>query len=155
MKATPPVVRWALTSVQKALAFRKKLLLKVEHRIFDIVREDGNLVWRFHGIEKRVPLNGQGLELFDHLTLKMILNSHSTLIMGRLGRYESNVMTWVNPSNGKLVDRVARYATLLIERQGVENVDYDEVVRLQFEVKKTLSSKESIVLETVKRYLHR
>src|SRR5262249_2962245 len=137
---------------QKAVAFRKKLLPKVEHRMFDIVRDGANLVWRFHGIEKRIPLIG-GLELFDHLTLKMILNIHSTLIMGRLGRYESNVMTWVNPSNGKLVDRVARYATLLVEREGRRDVDYDEIVRIEFDVKKTLNSKESIVIETAKRYL--
>ena len=136
MKATPQY-QSGFDFSQKAPAFRKKILPKVEHRLFDIVREDGNLVWRFHGIEKRIPLQGEGLDLFDHLTLKMILNTHSTLIMGRLGRYESNVMTWVNPSNGKLVDRVARYATLLAERQGARNVDYDEIVRIQFEVKKT------------------
>ena len=47
--------------------------------------------------------------LFKHLVLKMILNTHSTLIMGRLGRYEGNVMTYVRASNNKLIDRAIRY----------------------------------------------
>ena len=35
-------------------------------------------------------------------------------------------MTWVSPSNGKLVDRAARYSMLLLERAGFKDVDYDE-----------------------------
>ena len=48
-------------------------------------------------------------ELFQHLLLKQMLNIHSTLVMGRLGRYQNNLMTWVTPSNGKLVDRATVY----------------------------------------------
>ncbi len=153
LKATPQYLR-GFDFSQRAASFRKKLLPKAEHRVFEIVRLEKELVWRFHGVEKRFPLLG-GLELFYHLTLKMILNIHSTLIMGRLGRYESNVMTWVFPSNGKLVDRAARYSILLLERQGVKNADYDEIVRVQFEMKRNLSSKESIVIKTAEFYRER
>ena len=42
------------------------------------------------------PLNTAGQPLlFRHLLLKLLLNTHSTLAMGRLGRYEGNLMTWV------------------------------------------------------------
>lgn len=150
MKATPHYLA-GFDFSQKALAFRKRLLPEVDHRVFEIVREKNDLVWRFAGIERKFPLLG-GLELFYHLTLKMILNIHSTLVMGRLGRFESNVMTWVYPSNGKLVDRAARYSMLLLERAGVKNVDYDEIVRIQFELKKNLRSTESIVLRTAEIY---
>lgn len=51
--------------------------------------------------------------LSHHLVLKILLNSHSTLIMGRMGRYESNVMTFVRASNYKLVDRAARCIMML------------------------------------------
>src|SRR6185437_7676438 len=106
------------------IAFRKKRVPDAEHRLFEIERQETDLVWRFHGIENRLALRGP-IELLHHLTLKMLLNIHSTLVMGRLGRYESNVMTWVLPTNGKLVDRAARYSILLLEKKGVRNVDYD------------------------------
>ena len=56
-----------------------------------------------------MPLDPSWHPLERQTLLKMLLNQHSTLVMGRLGRYESNIMTWVSPNNGKLVDRAARY----------------------------------------------
>ncbi|MGK4495551.1 hypothetical protein ACSLVN_27470, partial [Klebsiella pneumoniae] len=47
--------------------------------------------------------------LFEHVFLKVALNMHSLLVMGRYGRFESNVMTWVKSSNNKLIDRSIRY----------------------------------------------
>lgn len=44
-----------------------------------------------------------------HLVLKVVLNIHSTLVMGLLGRFEGNMMTYVRPSNLKLIDRTYRY----------------------------------------------
>ena len=58
--------------------------------------------------------------LFIHLYLKMLLNAHSTLTMGRLERYKSNVMTYVRPSNGKLIDRASRYLQQLLSEKGTE-----------------------------------
>jgi len=62
-----------------------------------------------------------------HLSLKMAVNALSTLMMGRRGFYLDNVMTWVRPSNNKLIDRAARYVQLLANRRGVPT-DYSAVV---------------------------
>lgn len=151
IKATPQY-QGGFDFSQRALGFRKKLLPQAQHYVFEIAKLFNEMVWRFASMERRLLFYGKE-ELFHHLTLKMMLNVHSTLIMGRLGRFEGNFMTWVYPSNGKLVDRAARYSTLLLERQGARNVDYDQIVRLQFELKQTLKSTDSIVIKTAERYL--
>ncbi len=53
---------------------------------------------------------GDPLNLNRQLLLKVLLNSHSTAVMARLGRVVGNTMTHVNPSNLKLIGR----ATYLI-----------------------------------------
>jgi N-acetylmuramic acid 6-phosphate etherase len=40
--------------------------------------------------------------------LKYLLNLQSTLAMGRVGRFHGNLMTYVKPTNGKLIDRALR-----------------------------------------------
>jgi N-acetylmuramic acid 6-phosphate etherase len=85
------------------------------------------------------------------LSAKMLLNMHSTLVFGRLGRFEGNLMTWVYPSNGKLVDRAARYTQILLKLKGLGAFDYDAIVRAQFECKAELSPKESIVHKTIEK----
>jgi N-acetylmuramic acid 6-phosphate etherase len=85
--------------------------------------------------------------LFEHLLLKMLLNQHSTLLMGRLGRFESNLMTWVRPSNLKLIDRAIRYVSYLLAREGVR-VPYEEIAVRCFELMQDLGPDESIVLKT-------
>lgn len=51
--------------------------------------------------------------LSHHSLLKILLNNLSTLIMGRMDRYQSNIMTYVRPTNYKLIDRSARYVMML------------------------------------------
>ncbi|HXH75198.1 MAG TPA: hypothetical protein VNJ08_09555 [Bacteriovoracaceae bacterium] len=70
--------------------------------------------------------------LLNHLGVKMLLNAHSTLIMGLLGRYEGNVMTYVRPSNNKLIDRASRYILQLLDQQGT-HASYEQVVEMIFE----------------------
>jgi N-acetylmuramic acid 6-phosphate etherase len=65
--------------------------------------------------------------LNEHLLLKMLLNIHSTLVMGRLGRYQGNVMTCVRPSNYKLIDRTIRYVQMLLNREGISNYSYSDI----------------------------
>ena len=48
--------------------------------------------------------------------------------MGRLGRYENNLMTWVSPTNCKLVDRATRYITHLLECAGRTEQRYEDIV---------------------------
>ena len=51
--------------------------------------------------------------LCHHSIMKMVLNNLSTIIMGRMNRYESNIMTYVKPTNYKLIDRATRYVIML------------------------------------------
>jgi len=51
--------------------------------------------------------------LCHHSIMKMALNNLSTIIMGRMNRYESNIMTYVKPTNYKLIDRATRYVIML------------------------------------------
>ncbi len=54
---------------------------------------------------------GDPLGLNQQISLKMLMNAHSTAVMAKLGRIVGNTMTYVKPSNLKLIDR----ATFLIE----------------------------------------
>jgi N-acetylmuramic acid 6-phosphate etherase len=71
--------------------------------------------------------------LFLHMSLKMMLNMHSTLMMGRRGFYLDNLMTWVRPSNYKLIDRATRYLITLAARRGRE-ISYERGARLVIEM---------------------
>jgi N-acetylmuramic acid 6-phosphate etherase len=86
--------------------------------------------------------------LYMHLILKMILNSHSTLIMGRLGRYEGNVMTYVRASNNKLIDRAIRYIDMLLSYKGIK-LSYTELCYSLYRMIDKTPPDRSIVLETV------
>ncbi len=48
------------------------------------------------------------LRLWEHLAIKLILNTLSTATMVRMGRVIGNAMVWVSPSNKKLIDRGCR-----------------------------------------------
>ncbi len=65
--------------------------------------------------------------------------------MGRLNRYYSNIMTYVKPTNYKLIDRAARYVMIL--RKGWS---YEEVVRAIYELKQKIDYDEPIVLKVIK-----
>lgn len=71
------------------------------------------LKFSFEGGEVTLPKYPLDCRLSHHLLLKILINNLSTLIMGRLGRYESNVMTFVRASNYKLIDRAARCVMML------------------------------------------
>ncbi len=86
--------------------------------------------------------------LLKQTILKMLLNTHSTLIMGKLSRYQGNIMTWVKPTNNKLIDRAARYIDFLLSDAGIEK-SYEEIVKEIFATIPTMQETESIVLKTV------
>jgi N-acetylmuramic acid 6-phosphate etherase len=88
--------------------------------------------------------------LQQHLLLKQMLNIHSTLVMGRLGRYRNNLMTWVSPTNHKLVDRAARYVGHLLAESGRPDVTYETIVRRIFAELNRVPAGESVVLATVR-----
>jgi N-acetylmuramic acid 6-phosphate etherase len=71
--------------------------------------------------------------LLRHLVLKCALNAQSTLVMGRLGFFESNLMTRVKPSNYKLIDRAARHAQHFHLQKTGQHLDYKVAVLQVFE----------------------
>lgn len=91
--------------------------------------------------------------LLHNLAAKVMLNAHSTAMMGILGRYEGNIMTWVRPSNYKLIDRAARYVDLLLKRCGPSAVSpaptYVEIVTRIFSLRDSLGPDEPIVLKVL------
>lgn len=99
--------------------------------------------------ETRVRFNIEGLHpLYEQLFLKVLLNAHSTLTMGRLGRFESNVMTWVRPSNYKLIDRAIRYTNFLLAREKIRS-SYNDTAHAIFNAAAQIDPSDSVVLAAV------
>ncbi len=94
--------------------------------------------------------------LLDHpllaqLLVKMILNTHSLMVMGLIDRYEGNVMTWVRASNGKLIDRTLRYLDFLIEKRGLQNPGREKLLEMIFTEMKDIGPNEAMVLKILER----
>lgn len=53
------------------------------------------------------------LQLWNHLAVKLVLNTVSTTTMARMGRVVGNAMIWLSPSNKKLIDRGSRLISQL------------------------------------------
>jgi N-acetylmuramic acid 6-phosphate etherase len=91
--------------------------------IFEVQTDDLEMVLSFN--RQHLSIDTRGMHPFvKNLYLKLLLNAHSTLVMGINDRYQSNVMTWVRPSNFKLVDRSTRYALQLLAEQNRHGYDY-------------------------------
>lgn len=126
---------------------RKRAGKNIDQHLFTIQYLNEGINFNLDGISYflHVPFDNP---LFVHLTLKMILNTHSTLIMGILGRYEGNVMTYVKASNNKLIDRSIRYIDLIISKRNI-SLSYSEICYILFDMIERVSPDESIVLKTV------
>jgi N-acetylmuramic acid 6-phosphate etherase len=131
---------------RKALNFRQELTGQVP-KVFKIFCLANSIVLQLQGELARLKKAQHGA-LFEHVQLKMALNMHSTLVMGRLDRFAGNFMTWVHPTNGKLIDRATRYTQLLLESRGCTHFTYDQIVHCLFDQIKKLSVKESVVFKT-------
>ena len=133
---------------------RRRQIPHQAHREFGISRSQGGIALDLDGLRHDLPA-AHLPELFQHLLLKQTLNIHSTLVMGRLGRYEGNLMTWVTPTNGKLVDRAARYVAHLLARAGDGGHSYEEIVHQIFEEAELAGPGEPIVLRACESLLRR
>ena len=131
----------------RAVASRQRLIPDRRHHEFHIWRTSTGIGFRLDGLAHNMAVNGLP-DLFQHLLLKQVLNIHSTVVMGRLGRYESNIMTWVSPTNGKLVDRATRYVEHLLAGAGQAETRYEEIVRQLFAEMDVIEPGESVVLRT-------
>jgi N-acetylmuramic acid 6-phosphate etherase len=123
-----------------------------EPNVFSITFNNGSILFKLGSLEKCISLsNGPGDLLTGHLILKMLLNMHSTLLMGMMDRFESNIMTYVRPSNNKLIDRTVRYAQHLLKEDNIE-VPYEELIDDCFHLMESCSEAEPIVLRLVEKY---
>ncbi len=87
-----------------------------------------------------IPLNLRetGINLFEHVAIKLIFNTISTCTMARLGRIRGNWMVQVDATNKKLIDRATRiiqhfsgedYATSCLElHKTMANPDIDRKI---------------------------
>lgn len=121
-----------------------------DHHVFKVWQKEDQLLFELADKQVFFPTPKEN-NLVTHLILKMLLNMHSTLLMGLMGRYESNVMTWVRPSNYKLVDRTVRYAQQLLTEKEI-SISYEALVKECFEMMKKGPRDEAIVLELVKLF---
>ncbi|MFL5784643.1 MAG: hypothetical protein ACJ76H_08550, partial [Bacteriovoracaceae bacterium] len=141
-------------SLEKVLGFDisalgwKNRKLQIPSEDFFVTYDDGKVLFKLKNEEAFFEWGEE--PLFNHLMVKMLLNAHSTLIMGLLGRYQGNVMTWVRPSNNKLIDRAARYITQLLKVKG-KTVPYETVVLKIFEEIEIVNENEPVVVRVVEK----
>ena len=130
----------------------RPLYLNAPHSHFKIYFDENKNALSFSLLENHYEMQLEELNFLSaHLILKIILNNLSTLIMGRLDRYESNLMTWVRASNNKLVDRAVRYVDTLLKQKGIV-VPYDELVQACFRIKDQIPRDQSLVLTMVREF---
>lgn len=132
----------------KVPLLRKRKLKGASQKLFRIHRRGKNADFQIGRLKHKLSV-AELHPLMEHLFIKMLLNAHSLLVMGRIGRFESNVMTWVRPSNNKLIDRAIRYVEFLLERDDVQIYSYRDVCFQLFEEIGRLKEGESVVLKTV------
>jgi len=161
LKRQPRVLEWEycahLTGMKCLMGFdisensiknRQKSNLSAKQRLFSIDKENDFITFAIDEAQGRIAIADKNV-LLQNLVLKMILNIHSTLLMGKLGRYESNVMTYVKPANNKLIDRAIRYVTQILEKNHGVTLNYVEIAHHLCTVSSQIALEESIVLKTV------
>ena len=127
----------------------KRRSLGIKHEFFSIHQKGKGLLFKLGDLEYYLVIeNNKPLVL--HIILKLILNTLSTLVMGKLGRFQGNLMTWVRPSNNKLIDRAIRYSQILLKEKGII-VSYENVARACFITLEQEHWNRSLVMEIVKR----
>ena len=134
---------------------RRSKLQPTRLHLFKITRGHNSVDFEFEQIKISLPRPAD--LLCEHLLLKCALNFSSTLVMGRLGRFEGNLMLYVRPTNNKLIDRAIRYVSELLRESGLqeskasENSDesrYEAICEQLFELLPTTKADEPIVLLT-------
>lgn len=121
-----------------------------EFETFNVWQKEDQLLFELGNLQSFFPVP-QSDPLGTHLILKMLLNMHSTLVMGLMGRYESNVMTYVRPSNNKLIDRCVRYADQLLKEKEI-NISYEALVDECFKILDGGVPERPIVLQLVQQF---
>ncbi len=108
-------------------------VIRLAHKIpgYDFIGKDALVV---------VPLSSRNdpLGINQQIALKILLNTHSTAVMARLGKVIGNTMTNVSPSNLKLIGR----ATYLIQSHVNDTLSRPQWVKL-YGVREPISYEEA------------
>ncbi|MBM3380876.1 MAG: SIS domain-containing protein [Betaproteobacteria bacterium] len=128
-------------------AWRQERRPSIQQNIFSIRRQNSDIFLALGAHTAQFPTGELSL-LNEHLMLKMLLNIHSTLVMGRLGRYHGNTMTCVRPSNFKLIDRSIRYVQQMLQAEHITGYSYEDICFQCFFELEQSEVNEPIVLKT-------
>ena len=119
--------------------------------LFDISQDnDGKVLFELDGLKHEMDVSTLH-PVCQQLFVKMTMNMHSTLFMGKLDRYKGNWMSWVKPSNNKLIDRCVRYIQDMLENEGHGEYSYEDICYALFEERMELGKNEAIVLKVFDR----
>lgn len=130
---------------------RARKLFPCEQKTIDLNRYDNRLEFSTDQFSSVIDSNLLDHPLLSQLLVKMILNTHSLMVMGLLGRYEGNVMTWVRASNGKLIDRTVRYLDFLIQKRGLNNPGRPKLLEMIFSELKSIGPNDAMVLKILEK----
>ena len=78
-----------------------------------------------------ICLADTAMDMFEHLCIKLMLNTLSTGVMARMGRIDGNWMTCLAMSNKKLIDRSARIVSDVcgvVYEQALEEIFYSRAL---------------------------
>ncbi|WP_127717452.1 hypothetical protein [Halobacteriovorax sp. HLS] len=157
LERPPRCLEWSETKEQTSLSRLKGFnisnglfnqradYINGKDQLFEIEFLQDGFHFKLNELSKDWRFNSTDL-LAKHVLLKVLLNTHSTLVMGRLDRYSSNIMTWVRPSNNKLIDRTIRYVQILLKEKGISK-EYDEICYELFKQLESASRSEALVLK--------
>lgn len=127
-----------------------------EHRLHSEAKNDEVGISRYFNIQLnnetcQIPLPQDLLQ--QTIVYKLCLNSHSTIMMGRLGYFEGNLMLSLKPSNFKLVDRAIRYSKFILSTKYNLDIDYKTIADIVFRQIPSLQANQSIVTNVVNNVL--
>jgi N-acetylmuramic acid 6-phosphate etherase len=90
-------------------------VIDIEFGDYDGTTPDPSLFFRAANSETKFETNVSASRdpLVRQSQMKYALNLQSTLTMGRIGRFHGNLMTFVRPTNNKLIDRALRTLRIL------------------------------------------
>lgn len=143
----------AVTAFDFSTSILAKRQAKAPVQVYDVLSDRNEIVFKLQDIEARFAK--PSTLLAEHLFLKALLNFSSTLVMGRLGRFSSNLMLYVRPTNNKLIDRSIRFVSALLEDSGCRDVSYEAICEQLFEILPTVQPDEPVVLLTFNALLRK
>jgi len=142
---------WGYLVGSECLELREKRLYPKTNHYFKIEEADALLSFELNSEKLQLSIPNFST-LSKHMLLKLLLNTHSTLLMGRIGRFQSNVMTYVRASNNKLIDRSVRNVSYLLLDKG-KKFPFERIVYEIFKLRKNLKPDDALVIKVFEELL--